>query len=168
QGDAHVLVPGEVVGVVGGGDPERVALADAHSPVGAGGAQREVPGDRAGGLVVARLGAGDPDRVRGRARGGAGAGRRAVGVGEARGLAAAGGAARERGAGADELDGVVEPAGVDVSDRAHDRAVDRQPHLVERGVSAVGVLGVGRIGEGAALAAAAAAVADRVVLAYAG
>src|SRR5262249_39356303 len=90
QGDAHVLVPGDVVGVVGGGDPERVSLVDADAPVGAGGGQREVPGDRARGFVIARLRAEDPGGVRGRAGRGGDAGRGAACVGDVACLAAAG------------------------------------------------------------------------------
>src|SRR5262249_24677237 len=122
---------------------------------------------RARGLVVVRLCAEDPYGMRGRPRRGRDAGHRAACIRDIPCLATAGPAAGECGAGADELDGVVEPAGVNVPDRAHDRSVEPEADLVERGVSAVGVPGVGRVGERAVLAVTALAVEDGVALASA-
>src|SRR5262245_23375242 len=56
---------------------------------------------------------------------------------------------------------------MDVSDRADDRPIERHPHYIEWGVSAVRVLGIRRIRERSLLAAAAAAVEYGVVLASA-
>src|SRR5262249_50423523 len=90
QSDAHVLVPGDVVGRIGGCDAEGVSPADAHAPVGAARGQSEVPRDRACRLVVVRLRPEDPDGVRRRAGRGGEARPRAACVGDVECLVAAG------------------------------------------------------------------------------